>query len=157
MTKTKRRKLALFYCRNVPGSGETDRQTLEKIWEETVSLFPMPCSGRVEPVHLLKGLEEFSDAAYVVACPEGACRNFEGNGRVKKRIERCKTLLKEIGLEPERVGLVVCSKQDPKPLADILRTIMEKTASLGPSPALPPMNSAVAASGPEANKEEKTE
>jgi F420-non-reducing hydrogenase iron-sulfur subunit len=146
MINSKRRKLALFYCRNVPESQEKDRQALEEACGETISFFPMPCSGRVEPVHLLRALEEFADAAYVIACPTGACRNFEGNLRAKKRMERTKSIIESIGLERERVGLIVCSKETPKPLAVLAREIMDKVSSLGASPAL----------GPEAlNDEEK--
>ncbi len=138
MINAKRRKLALFYCRNVPESREKDRQLLEEACGETISFFPMPCSGRVEPVHLLRALEEFADAAYVIACPTGACRHFEGNLRAGKRIERTRSIIEAIGLERERVGLIVCSKDNPKPLAVLAREIMDKVSSLGPSPALGP-------------------
>ncbi len=130
--------MALFYCQNVPESREKDRQALEEVYSETISFFPMPCSGRVEPVHLLRALEEFADAAYVIACPDGACRNFEGNLRAKKRIERTKSIIESIGLERERVGLMVCSKENPRPLAVLAREIMDRVLSLGPSPALGP-------------------
>ena len=138
MINTKRRKLALFYCQNVPESREKDRQALEEACGDVISLFPMPCSGRVEPVHLLRALEEFADAAYVIACPTGACRNFEGDLRARKRIERTRSIIEAIGLERERVGLLVCSKDNPKPLAVLAREIMDKVSSLGPSPALGP-------------------
>jgi F420-non-reducing hydrogenase iron-sulfur subunit len=138
MINAKRRRLALFYCRNVPESGEKDRQALEKACGEAISFFPMPCSGRVEPVHLMRALEEFADAAYVIACPEGACRNFEGNLRATKRIERAKSIIESIGLERERVGLVVCSKDNPRPLALLAEEIMERISSLGPSPVFGP-------------------
>jgi hypothetical protein len=69
MINEKRRRLALFYCQNVPESREADRQALEEASGEAMALFPMPCSGRVEPVHLLRALEEFADAAYVITCP----------------------------------------------------------------------------------------
>ena len=76
--------LALFYCQNVPESGESERQALEKEYGRNIRLFPIPCSGRLEPFHLLRALEEFADAAYLITCPEGACRYFEGNKRAKK-------------------------------------------------------------------------
>ena len=130
--------MALFYCRNVTESREKDRQALEEAFGESISFFPMPCSGRVEPVHLLRALEEFADAAYLIACPEGACRNFEGNLRAKKRIERTKSIIESIGLERERVGLIICSKENPKPLAILAQEIMDRVSPLGPSPALGP-------------------
>jgi F420-non-reducing hydrogenase iron-sulfur subunit len=126
--------LALFYCRNTPGSTEGERQTLEKEYGGALRLFPLPCSGRMEPLHLMKSLEEFADAAYLITCPEGSCRYFEGNSRASKRVGRTGEILTSIGLEKERVGMVANSKEDPRPLAVLASEIMEKVAVLGPSP-----------------------
>ena len=128
--------LALFYCQNVPESGEAERQALEKAYGLQIRLFPIPCSGRLESVHLLRALEEFADAAYIITCPEGACRYFEGNYRAKKRVERTREIIAGIGLERERVGIVIGSKDNPMSLSDLARDIMAKTSGLGPSPVL---------------------
>ena len=128
--------LALFYCQNVPKSGEEDRQALEEEFGKSIRLFPIPCSGRLDPVHLLKALERFADAAFIITCPEGACRYFEGNHRAKKRVERTKKILSDIGLEPERAGIIIGSKEAPKTLAEIAKEICKKISQMGPSPAL---------------------
>jgi hypothetical protein len=70
MTKEQNSTLALFYCQNTPKSNEEDRQSLEERYGNSLRLFPIPCSGRLEPLHLLKALEEFADAAFVITCPE---------------------------------------------------------------------------------------
>jgi F420-non-reducing hydrogenase iron-sulfur subunit len=132
--------LALFYCQNVPESKEADRQALEKKYGQQIRLFPIPCSGRLEPVHLLRSLEEFADAAYVITCPEGACRYFEGNSRAVKRVERTQTIIADIGLERERVGIIMGSKDNPRSLADLAGEILEKTSKIDPSPVLKQAN-----------------
>ncbi|RLB15612.1 MAG: F420-nonreducing hydrogenase [Deltaproteobacteria bacterium] len=126
--------LALFYCRNVPQSGEAERQTLEEKYGRSVRFFPIPCSGRLEPVHLLKALEEFADAAYIIACPEGTCRYFEGNHRAKKRVERTKEIIGSIGLEGERVGIVVGSREGTKTLAQQAEDLTARISALPRSP-----------------------
>ena len=126
--------LALFYCQNVPQSSEAHRQDLEHEYGPRLRLFPIPCSGRLEPVHLLRALEEFADLAYVVTCPEGACRYFEGNLRARRRVEQAQKVLFQIGLEPERVGIRVGSVAGVKGLAQWVNEILDQTAPLGPSP-----------------------
>lgn len=126
--------LALFYCQNVPESGEIERQALEKDYGASVRLFPIPCSGRLDSIHLLRALEEFADAAYLIACPEGACRYFEGNGRARKRLERTADMIAMIGLERERLGMVMNSKENPRGLGAIASEIMERVSGLAPSP-----------------------
>ncbi|MCF8085141.1 MAG: hydrogenase iron-sulfur subunit, partial [Deltaproteobacteria bacterium] len=130
------RTLALFYCRNVPGSSEADRQAIEAAHGGAIRLFPLPCSGRLDSVHLMRALEAFADAAYLITCPEGTCRYFEGNLRAKTRVERTRALIESIGLEGERVGMVMGSKDNPKPLAILAREIRERVFQLTPSPVL---------------------
>ena len=127
--------LALFYCRNVPGAGNEERRDLELKYGSRVRFFPIPCSGRLESLHLLRALESFADAAYVITCPEGMCRYFEGNRRAQKRVERAKVIIKSIGLEEERVGIVVHSKEQTKPLATVTEEILERISALGVSQA----------------------
>ena len=134
MTEMQKRCLALFYCQQVPGSSEQERLAIEKEYGKNIRLFPIPCSGRLEPIHLLKALEEFADMAYVITCPEGECRYFEGNRRAKKRVERTRAIITDIGLEAERVGIIVGSKDNPKSLGEVAGEILESTYKLGPSP-----------------------
>ncbi len=128
--------LALFYCQNVPESSEQDRQALEKKYGQRIRLFPLPCSGRLEPVHLLRALEEFADSVYLVTCPEDACRYFEGNQRAKKRLARTQDIIAGIGLENERLGIVIGSRENPKPLVTLVQEILEKVSQIPPSPVL---------------------
>ncbi len=136
MKDNNNRTLALFYCQNVLGSDETERQALEKKYGHRLRLFPISCSGRLEPFHLLRALEEFADAAYVLACPEGTCRYFEGNHRAKKRVKRTQDIIEDIGLEKERVGIVMSSVDHPKSLADSAAEILLKISEIHPSPVL---------------------
>ncbi|MBW1943002.1 MAG: hydrogenase iron-sulfur subunit [Deltaproteobacteria bacterium] len=134
MVDEKKLVLALFYCQNIPESGEQERKALEKQYGRSVRFFPVPCSGRVEPLHFLRALEEFADAAYLVTCPEGACRYFEGNRRARKRVERTRTIIAGIGLEEERIGIVVTSKEERKGLAALAQEIMQRIQALPLSP-----------------------
>jgi len=133
-TRKKSLTLALFYCRSVPESSEIERQALDRKYGGSLRLFPIPCSGRLDPLHLLRALEEFADAAYLITCPEGACRYFEGNERARKRLNKSKDLIAMIGLERERLGMVMNEKDNPKGLGIIAGEILEQVKGLAPSP-----------------------
>ena len=134
MDNEQKRNLAVFYCRNVPDSNEMARRDLEKKYGPSVKFFPVVCSGRMDMIHLLKALEDFADAAYIVTCPEGACRYFEGNLRAKKRVEKAKSIIESIGLERERIEIIVGSVKDTKTLSDQVSDIVKRTADLTQSP-----------------------
>ena len=141
MTDAKKPTLALFYCQNTPDCGEPERQSLEEMHGKSLRLFPVPCSGRLEPLHLLRALEEYADAAHVITCPEGTCRYFEGNRRAKKRVERTQWIIVGIGLEQERVGITIRAKDDRRSLAELAEVIVAMTSKLGPSPVHHPPSS----------------
>lgn len=126
--------LVLFYCQNTPESSEADRQFLEEKYGKSLRLYPIPCSGRLEPLHLFRALEEFADAAYLITCPEGVCCYFEGNRRARKRVERAQQIIETIGLEKERLGILVRPKEDRRPLAKLAEEVLDFTSKLGPSP-----------------------
>ncbi len=126
--------VAFFYCQNTPGAQDSERQALEKKYGRQIRLFPIPCGGRFEPVHVLRALEAFADAAYVITCPEGACRYFEGNLRARRRMRRAKELLASIGLERDRVGLFMRSGKGPNRLANIVEDLLREASKLPPSP-----------------------
>ena len=136
MSNEHKHTLAVFYCQNVPESSEKDRQALEKKYGRSMRLFPLPCSGRLESVHLLRALEEFADVAYVITCPEGTCKYFEGNLRAKKRVETAKSIITSIGLEEERLGIIVSTKEDRKTLTVLAGEIMKRVSEIPWSPVL---------------------
>jgi F420-non-reducing hydrogenase iron-sulfur subunit len=134
MTDERKRTLAIFYCQNVPDSSEDIRQDLERKYGDSLRLFPMPCSGRLDSLHLLKALEEFADAAYIITCPEGECRYFEGNRRAKKRVEMARSIIESIGLEGERLDIIIGSREEKKGLTLLTEELVERASGLTPSP-----------------------
>ena len=48
-----------------------------------VEVILMPCSGRVDIIHLLKAFEAGADAVFVAGCLEGECHYLTGNIRAR--------------------------------------------------------------------------
>jgi len=63
----------------------------------------VPCTGRIQPEHLLKAFETGTDAVCVIACDEGNCHHLEGSRRAKRRIAYVAQLLDDIGLGAQRL------------------------------------------------------
>lgn len=136
MSRESKLTVALFYCRHTPESTELDRQSLEEKYGRTIRLFPLPCSSRIEPIHLLRVLEELADAAYVICCPAGECRYSDGNLRARKRVQRARETIASLGLQSDRIGIVMNSKGTPKSLTGLVDEVMGALAQLKPSPVL---------------------
>ena len=102
-----------------------------------VEVILMPCSGRVDIIHLLKAFEAGAEAVFVAGCHEGECHYLTGNIKAKKRVNKLKKDLAQIGLEPERLEMFnVGSAEGPK-FAAICREMSERAHKLGPNPVKP--------------------
>jgi len=126
--------ITIFFCQQLDLNQDVNRRAAEKELGEQIRFFPLPCSGRIDPLHLMRALEAGADKVYLVTCPEGACHYREGNIRAKKRITYAQGLIEEIGLERERLELIVTSPESIVTIDRIARELLAREASIGPSP-----------------------
>jgi len=126
--------LSIFFCQQLDPDQDVNRRALEKELGEQIRFFPLPCSGRIDPLHLMRALESGADMVYLVTCPEGACRYREGNVRAKKRIAYTQGLIEEIGLERERLELIVTTAGNPVTVDKLAGELLGREACVKPSP-----------------------
>ena len=70
-----------------------------------VKIVRVPCSGKVDAIHIMKAFEKGADGVYIVGCMEGSCQFIRGNIRARKRVEQAQALLDKIGVGGERVQM----------------------------------------------------
>ena len=100
-----------------------------------VKIVKVPCTGRVDIIHVLKVFERGADGVFLAGCLEGECHFLKGNIRAKKRVEHLKELLTECGIGGERVAMYNLSAAQGQRFAEIAREMTEKVRELGPNPA----------------------
>ena len=99
-----------------------------------VKIIRVPCSGKIDTLHLLKAFENGADGVYVAGCLEGDCHFKSGNVRAAKRVAQVRRLLDEIGIGGERVEMVNLSAGMGERFAEMARQITERIRKLGPNP-----------------------
>src|SRR5512139_1820263 len=99
-----------------------------------IKIIMMPCTGRVDIIHLLKAFEAGADAVFVAGCLEGECHYLNGNIRAKKRVNKLKKDFVSLGLEPERLEMFNLSSSEGPRFAAIAKEMTERAYKLGPSP-----------------------
>lgn len=65
----------------------------------------VPCTGRLQPEHVLRAFENGSSVVSVIACQDENCHFIEGSRRCAHRVDYIRSILKEIGLGEERLLL----------------------------------------------------
>jgi coenzyme F420-reducing hydrogenase delta subunit len=101
-----------FICVNCARPGQTPdsagrpRPTVPQFaWPFPVREVLVPCTGRLQPEHLLKAFETGSDLVCAVACSEDNCHYVEGSKRCARRVDYLRGVLDEVGLGSERLLL----------------------------------------------------
>jgi len=90
------------------------------------------CSGRVDPQFVLKALREGADGVMIAGCHPGECHYVEGNIKALRRYILLKRMLKQWGIEEERVQLVWASASEGNLLAEAVDRMTEQVRALGP-------------------------
>ncbi len=73
--------ITVFCCHNCLYGGADVRES-EKVRADGVNKIELPCSSRLEPLHILKAFESGADGVVVIACPEKVCRLIRGSSHV---------------------------------------------------------------------------
>jgi len=103
-------------------------------YPSTIRMIKLPCTGKLEVIHLLRALEAGADGVYAAGCLEGECHYLKGNLWARKRVEHVKRLLPEVGLEPERVEMYNMSSAQGPEFARVATEFTERIKALGPNP-----------------------
>ena len=99
-----------------------------------VKIIRVPCSGKVDTLHIIKAFEKGADGVYVAGCLDGDCHFKNGNDKAAKKVAYMIKYLEEIGKEPERLEMVRMSAGMGERFAQVATEMTEKIRQLGPSP-----------------------
>ena len=104
--------VTLFICANCarPGEAPTSAGRPRPIvphfdWPFSVREVVVPCTGRLQPEHVLKAFDSGASVVCAVACQEDNCHYIEGSQRCARRVDYLRSLLDEIGLGADRLML----------------------------------------------------
>lgn len=99
------KKIEVLCCEN---SSEIAAELLKKEKGDLfkhVSLKPVSCGGELDVERIISALKH-CDKVLVAVCTDEACRHFEGNKRARRSVENAKKLLKDLGMDENRVDYV---------------------------------------------------
>jgi len=97
-----------------------------------IRIIMVPCTGRIDILHLLHAFERGADGVFVSGCLMGDCHYISGNRKAARRVAHAKGLLAEAGLEPERVEIFYNSSAMGRQFAESCRQFTEQIRQLGP-------------------------
>ena len=127
-------KVLAFLCRWCSYAGADLAGTMRLQYPPNLRIIQVPCTGRIDILHLLQAFEVGADAVFVSGCHEGDCHYMAGNYYARKRVERAKESLQKVGLEPERLEMFHVSASEGPKFAAVAQEMTERAYRLGPNP-----------------------
>jgi len=100
----------------------------------SIRIVRVPCTGKVDIIHILRAFEKGADGVYVVGCMEGDCHFNSGNLRARKRVQEAQKILDTVGIGGERVQMFNLSAGEGPRVVEYAVEMTDKIKELGPNP-----------------------
>jgi F420-non-reducing hydrogenase iron-sulfur subunit len=97
-----------------------------------VRIVRVMCSGRVDPAFVLKALSLGADGVLIAGCHPGECHYVSQNYKTMRRFAMLKHLLRQMGIEDQRLRLVWASAAEGQQLAEAIDQLVQDVRRLGP-------------------------
>ena len=126
-------KIVAFLCSWCSYAGADLAGVSRLQYPPNVRVIKVPCSGRIDPVFLLKALREGWDGVLVSGCHPGDCHYITGNYYARRRFAIIKRLVEFIGVEEGRLQFSWVSAGEGEKFSKVIKEVTEKVKSLGPA------------------------
>ncbi len=90
------------------------------------------CSERVDPQFVLDAFAKGADGVLIGGCHPGDCHYQEGNYKTLRRLGLLRRVLREMGVEEERLRVEWISASEGDRLRTAVNDMVEKVRALGP-------------------------
>ncbi len=97
-----------------------------------VRIIRLPCSGRINPLYIVKALQNGVDGVLVSGCHPGDCHYISGNLVAGRKFALLKNFLVHLGIEPERVQFSWVSASEGPRFAQIVEKVVNEVKEIGP-------------------------
>jgi F420-non-reducing hydrogenase iron-sulfur subunit len=125
-------RIVAFFCNWCTYTASNLTGISRMAYAPNVRIIRVMCSGRLDPQFILSAFREGADGVLVGGCHPGDCHYQEGNYKALRRHLLVKRLLKEMGIEEERLRLEWISASEGERVQKVINEMTEQVRLLGP-------------------------
>ena len=124
-------RIIAYVCNWCTYGGADLAGTSRKTYDASVRVIKLPCTGRIDPLFLLKAFERGADSILVSGCHPGDCHYNTGNYHSRRRWTAFRDLLEFSGIDMRRVHFSWISAPEAVKWVDVVYDVSKKTKELG--------------------------
>ncbi len=126
-------KIVGFLCKWCSYAGADLAGISRKKYPANIRIIKVPCSGRVDPLFILRALRLGFDGVLVSGCHPGDCHYQTGNYRARRRFAITKKLLVYMGVDPRRVQASWVSASEGGKFVEVVTEMIKEIKEIGPN------------------------
>ena len=126
-------KIVAFLCNWCSYAGADLAGVSRLQYGTNIRIIRVPCSGRINPLYILKALQNGIDGVLVSGCHPGDCHYISGNLIARRKFALMKKMTEYIGIEPERVQFSWVSASEGNIFADLINKVITDVKKVGPA------------------------
>ena len=124
-------KIIAFLCNWCSYAG-ADLAGVSRIqYPPNIRVIRVPCSGRVNPMFIIKALQSGADGVLISGCHPGDCHYISGNLIARRKFALLKHFLEYMGIEPGRVNFSWVSAAEGEKFSKVVTDVIEQVKKLG--------------------------
>jgi len=97
-----------------------------------IKIVRLPCSGRVDPMFIIKSFEQGADLVLVSGCHPGDCHYTSGNYHARRKLLAFRELMAFLGIDPRRFKISWVSAAEGAKWSALVKEITAEAKALGP-------------------------
>jgi F420-non-reducing hydrogenase iron-sulfur subunit len=125
-------KIVAFFCNWCTYLAADLAGTSRMKYAPNIRVIRLMCSGRVDPQFVLEAFAKGADGVLIGGCHPGDCHYQEGNYKTLRRFAMLKRIVKEMGIEEDRLRLEWISASEADRLKAAVNDMVDKVRALGP-------------------------
>jgi coenzyme F420-reducing hydrogenase delta subunit len=125
-------KILAFLCNWCSYAGADLAGTSRIQYSPNIRVIRVPCSGRINPLFILKALQGGIDGVLVSGCHPGDCHYISGNYIGRRKSTTLKRFLEFLGVEEGRVQFSWVSAAEGGKFSQVVDEITQDIKKLGP-------------------------
>ena len=97
-----------------------------------IKIVRVPCSGRVDPMFVIKSFEQGADLVLISGCHPGDCHYTSGNYHARRKLLAFRELMAFLGIDPRRFKISWVSAAEGAKWSSLVKEITAEVKALGP-------------------------
>ena len=125
-------RIIAFLCNWCSYAGADLAGTSRLRYDPQLRVIRVPCSGKVDPLFILRAFSDGADGVLVSGCHPGDCHYSTGNYYARRKFALLKSLLEYCGMDKRRIHFSWVSAAEGSKWSKVVNQVIETVYEAGP-------------------------